>query len=176
MAWTGRRALGGHFPAPASFDPAVRVFIGVVLLFAAGCAEPLAWSKPGGTSEGFAKDRYECFQEARVPYSGAYVNPYYGSSAGGIRIDDNLATACLEARGWRLGKQQPLASPARAGFDEGVAAYNRGDYAAALREFLPLAQQGNADAQTNLGVMYDAHFGHRDHSDRSIVITPIGGS
>jgi hypothetical protein len=23
---------------------------------------------------------------------------------------------------------------------------------------------------------YDAHFGHRDHSDRSIVISEIGGS
>ena len=47
-----------------------------------------------------------------------------------------------------------LASPAWAGFDEGMAAVLRGDYAAALREFLPLAQQGDAGAQTNLGVMY----------------------
>ncbi len=35
-----------------------------------------------------------------------------------------------------------LAAPAWAGFDEGVAAYNRGDYATALREWRPLAKQG----------------------------------
>ena len=34
------------------------------------------------------------------------------------------------------------------------AAYNRGDYATALRLIKPLATQGNADAQTNLGFMY----------------------
>ncbi len=43
---------------------------------------------------------------------------------------------------------------AHAGLDEGIAARERGDYAAALREFRPLAEQGNADAQANLGLMY----------------------
>ena len=47
------------------------------------------------------------------------------------------------------------ATPAvAADFDAGVEAYNRGDYASALREFRPLALQGIADAQYNLGVMY----------------------
>ncbi len=32
-----------------------------------------------------------------------------------------------------------LAVPAHAGFDEGLAAYKRGDYASALREWRPLA-------------------------------------
>ena len=47
-----------------------------------------------------------------------------------------------------------LAAPAWAGWDEGVAAYDRGDYATALREWRPFAEQGNASAQFNLGVMY----------------------
>ena len=48
-----------------------------------------------------------------------------------------------------------LATPASwAGFDEGVAAYRQGDYAAALREFRTPAEQGDADAQFNLGLMY----------------------
>ena len=47
-----------------------------------------------------------------------------------------------------------LTTSALAGFDEGVAAYNRGDYATALEEMLPIAEQGNADAQFALGVMY----------------------
>ena len=48
-----------------------------------------------------------------------------------------------------------LAAPAWAGFAEGVAAYKRGDYATALREFRPLAEQGDAGAQFDLGRMYD---------------------
>ncbi len=47
-----------------------------------------------------------------------------------------------------------LVGPARAGFDEGVEAYDRGDYETALKELRPLAEQGDADAQYNLGVMY----------------------
>ncbi len=39
-------------------------------------------------------------------------------------------------------------------FNAGVAAYKRGDYATALRELRPLAEQGNANAQYNLGFMY----------------------
>ena len=41
-----------------------------------------------------------------------------------------------------------------ADFQKGWDAYNRGDYATALREFTPLAEQGDADAQFNLGWMY----------------------
>ena len=48
-----------------------------------------------------------------------------------------------------------LAAPAWAGFAEGYAAFERGDYATALREWRPLAEQGDADAQYNLGIMYE---------------------
>ena len=48
-----------------------------------------------------------------------------------------------------------LTAPAWAGFEEGEAPYNRGDYATAIREFRPLAEQGDAYAQFNLGLMYD---------------------
>ena len=48
-----------------------------------------------------------------------------------------------------------LIAPALAGsFEDGVAAYDRKDYAAALWIFRPLAEKGNASAQNNLGVMY----------------------
>ena len=39
-------------------------------------------------------------------------------------------------------------------FNTGLDAYNSGDYAAALREWRPLAEKGNAVAQTELGWMY----------------------
>ncbi len=41
-----------------------------------------------------------------------------------------------------------------ADFDAGVKAYERGDYATALRVFRQLADQGDAAAQFNLGLMY----------------------
>ena len=48
-----------------------------------------------------------------------------------------------------------LCGPAVAGpFEDAVSALERGDYATALREFRVLAEQGLADAQYNLGVMY----------------------
>ena len=48
-----------------------------------------------------------------------------------------------------------LAAPvAWAGLLEGMNAYINGDYATALREFRPLAEQGNALFQVRLGFMY----------------------
>ena len=52
-----------------------------------------------------------------------------------------------------------LTAPAWAGLDEATAAYQRGDYATALRELRPLAEQGNANAQYKLGFMYDRGLG-----------------
>ncbi len=49
-----------------------------------------------------------------------------------------------------------LALPVAAqNFEKGMEAYQRGDYAAALREWRPLAEQGLAMAQFNLGLMYN---------------------
>jgi TPR repeat protein len=39
-------------------------------------------------------------------------------------------------------------------WEDGMAAYNRGDYLPAIRLFRPLAEQGNPKAQSVLGVMY----------------------
>lgn len=47
-----------------------------------------------------------------------------------------------------------LSGTAVAGLEEGAAAYGKGDYATAMREFRPLAVQSNALAQFRLGVMY----------------------
>ena len=66
-----------------------------------------------------------------------------------------LALIAALCAGFTLG----LTAPAWAGFDEGMAAYNRGDYATAIREWRPLAKQGVADAQYNLGVMYGEGLG-----------------
>ena len=48
---------------------------------------------------------------------------------------------------------------AAGGIERGGAAYNQGDYGTALREWRPLAEQGDAGAQLNLGFMYDNGYG-----------------
>ena len=46
-----------------------------------------------------------------------------------------------------------------ADFQKGAAAYQNGDFATALREWKPLAEPRDADAQFNLGVMYQKGIG-----------------
>ena len=46
-----------------------------------------------------------------------------------------------------------------ADFQKGVTAYDKGDFATALREWTPFAEQGDAHAQYNLGIMYDNGHG-----------------
>ena len=49
-------------------------------------------------------------------------------------------------------------------FNKGEAAFYKKDYAAALREFTPLAESGNEFAQTSLAVMYQHGLGvPKDH-------------
>ncbi len=57
-----------------------------------------------------------------------------------------LALIAALCAGFILG----LTAPAWADYNAGVAAYKRGDYATALREWRPLAEQGNAGAQNNV--------------------------
>jgi len=45
-------------------------------------------------------------------------------------------------------------SAAAGSYEEAIAAYERADYATAMRLLRPLAEQGNADAQDQLGLMY----------------------
>jgi len=47
-----------------------------------------------------------------------------------------------------------LTTPAWADYQAGIDANNRGDYATALREWRPLAEQGFTAAQFNLGQLY----------------------
>jgi TPR repeat protein len=49
-----------------------------------------------------------------------------------------------------LGSAAALAGP----WEDGMAAYSRGDYVPAIRVFRAMAEQGNAKAQSVLGVMY----------------------
>jgi TPR repeat protein len=54
-------------------------------------------------------------------------------------------------------------------WEDGMASYNRGDYVPAIRLFRPLAQQGNAKAQSVLGVMYRRGEGVARSSVRAFI-------
>jgi TPR repeat protein len=51
------------------------------------------------------------------------------------------------------------ALPAGADYEAGLAAARAGDYAAAMREWRPLAEGGHRDAQFNLGLIYENGLG-----------------
>ncbi len=54
-----------------------------------------------------------------------------------------------------LAVSMTLSSPVAAqDLQKGFSAYQAGDYATALQEWTPLAEQGNATAQYNLALMY----------------------
>ncbi len=52
-----------------------------------------------------------------------------------------------------------VTGPASAGRDEGEAALRRGDFAAALAEFRPLAEAGDAQSQFDLGILHQHGWG-----------------
>ena len=67
-----------------------------------------------------------------------------------------------------------LAAPVAAGpLEDATAAYDRGDYATALRLLRPLADQGDAIAQFNLGLMYDQGQGvPQNYAEAREVVSP----
>ena len=48
-----------------------------------------------------------------------------------------------------------LTFSAKADIQKGIEAYQQGDYATALEEWLPIAKQGNAEAQFSVGLLFD---------------------
>ncbi len=65
-----------------------------------------------------------------------------------------------------LGTPTAFAGP----WEDGMAAYNRGDYAPAIRVFRALAEQGNAKAQNVLGVMFRKGEGVPKNPVRAYVV------
>jgi TPR repeat protein len=54
-------------------------------------------------------------------------------------------------------------------WEDGMAAYNRGDYVPAIRLFRPLAEQGNPKAQSVIGMMYRKGEGVAKSSARAFM-------
>ena len=63
-----------------------------------------------------------------------------------------------------------------ADFQKGVDAAQSGDYATALREFHPFAEQGDVDAQYSLGVMYETGDGIPQDNLRELILLAEQGN
>ncbi len=63
-----------------------------------------------------------------------------------------------------------LSSPAYADLGSGVAAYQSGDYAAALTELAPLAEKGDGEAQYYLGSMYEGGLGVPPDAEKALAL------
>lgn len=84
-------------------------------------------------------------------YSAAEEGAFHGR----YEFDADVVKTCLsEHRSIQNGTEVIAAD-----YDKGHEAYKAGDYKAALVEWIPLAEQGYAKAQYNLGFMYDKGIG-----------------
>jgi TPR repeat protein len=76
-----------------------------------------------------------------------------------------IATACVIAAALVVPADRAGAGP----WEDGMAAYNRGDYVPAMQLVRPLAQGGNAKAQALLGMMYRRGEGVAKNSARAFM-------
>lgn len=61
---------------------------------------------------------------------------------------------CVKANGTIFGLLLALSASTYADFTDGVSAYQNNDYITALKEWMPLAEGGDATSQYNVGVMF----------------------
>ena len=77
----------------------------------------------------------------------------------------HMTVAGLMLAAQMLGSAVAFAGP----WEDGMAAYNRGDYVPAIKVFRAMAAEGNAKAQSVLGVMYRRGQGVARSSARAFV-------
>ena len=110
-------------------------------------------------AEPFYKRSLAIYEKVRGPEHPDLARPLWNYAALLLKTGRYTEAAKLMARAEAIRAKRQVrprqATSSQADFQTGWAAYKRGDYATALREFRPLANQGNAGAQNNLGVMYD---------------------
>ena len=81
-------------------------YVIVLALMVTACATYYEWTKPGMTELDGHRDSYECQKDARAPTSGGWATPYGGSYSSDVEVDLNLYVACMQSRGYTLGRVQ----------------------------------------------------------------------
>lgn len=84
----------------------VMVILFFMVTFIMSCLPPQrVWTKPNFTQQEFAKDNYECTQQAQQSKYRASNIGYY-QAKGSVETNLQLYNLCMEARGWSLVDQQ----------------------------------------------------------------------
>ena len=95
-------------------------------------------------------ERYEGeFKDNLYHGQGIYTNPYGEKTIGEWRNSD-----LIDGKMYAVGEYNPIEKKNAADFDKGWKAYKKEDYYNTLNEWQPLAEQGHAVAQFNLGLMF----------------------
>ena len=86
--------------------------VGLILSCASAPKVKKSWYNPNSTKQEFAKDKYECMQQAQQRKSsatGAYCVGYYcdpGGAESKVVTNMDLFKACMEARDWELREER----------------------------------------------------------------------
>lgn len=81
----------------------IRIAIGCLVSFSMmACAPKPLWVKPGETQSAFATDRYDCLQNSQAQGSRGFANAYFAGTSSGQYTNDQLFSACMNAKGWTL--------------------------------------------------------------------------
>ncbi len=96
-----------------------------------------------------------------------FISLKIGPDLSGLVFENQIDTATTSVSKPQIGSSQsPNPTLPRMDFQRGMDAYNRGNYATALKEWMPLAEKGDAEAQYNLGFMYSKGQGvSQDHKE-----------
>ncbi len=151
------------------------VVVGLVCLAAAAVGYAFLQGGPWETHMAAGAKAYQQgnYPEAEKQFTAAVKEAeHFGPEDPRLATTLNYLGLVYDAQG-KYAEAEPLykralaiVEKAPAGVDEGFAAYNRGDYATALRELRPLAEQGDGTAQSVLGQMYEQGKGvPQDHAE-----------
>ncbi len=149
------------------------VLAGFALFALSGCTTPLVnaqYDRPGFIELTFPAWKSEGDKSKLLHELAAETCGHQKFSLSSVQSNRWGSLGLNRMRGW-LDCSDSRTSPttsnaAKSDLDEGLAAYNRGDYATALREWRSRANRGDAVAQNNLGAMFEAGKGvPQDHAE-----------
>lgn len=80
----------------------------------------------------------------------------------------NRLRNCVRMASWATVSALSVTGPAQADFQDGLEAFDAGDYETVLEEWLPLATAGNVDAQIALAGMYRQGIGVKQDLARAV--------
>jgi iron(II)-dependent oxidoreductase len=148
-----RPSRAGSFPAGASvygaMDMAGNVWEWVADWYGTNYYSESPRRNPSGPTSG----RHRVLRGGAWDVPKAVANTWFRENFIEPGVSESFVT------GFRCAKNLLSIAADTQSFEKGVRAHQRGDLSAAMQEWLPLAEQGVAEAQLNIGIMYRKGLG-----------------